>query len=114
MQLTSGAVEQPPLPVAHSSTSLAQSVPVQPEGHAQLYVDGPVGVQLPPFWQGLVGLQASIGVSQLTPCHPAEQEQLYVPGPVSVQVPFVHGFEAQATTTVWQFVPVKPPAQLQL
>ncbi len=71
-------------------------------------------MQLPPFWHGLVGTQASIGVSQLTPCHPASQAQLYVPGPVSVQLPLVHGSEAQATTTVPQFVPVYPPAQLQV
>ena len=112
MQLTIGDVEQPPLSVAHSSTSLEQSVPVHPAGQAQAYVAGPVGMQLPPFWQGLVGTHASMGGSQFTPCHPVSQAQEYVPGPRSAQVPFVQGFEAQATTTVSQLVPVNPPAQL--
>lgn len=105
--------EQPPFAVAHSFTSVLQVVPVQPEGQLQVYVPGPVELQVPPFWHGLVGLQALTGVSQFTPCQPDAQAQVYEPPEPLVQLPLTQGLLAQPMTTVSQFVPVKPAGHEQ-
>lgn len=108
-------VEQPPLLVAHSFTSVLQVAPVQPAGQEQVKLPTP-SVQVPPLRQGF-GAQSLMLVQVMpSPEYPELQAQVRLPM-VLVHVALVEQpplLVAHSFTSVVQVAPVQPEGQEQV
>jgi len=96
--------------------TVAQRGPVWVEGQAQEKVPGLL-LQVPPFWQGLVGRHSLISVEQEASVKPARQVQVPVPGLPGVlaqEAPLRQGLVAQKSTRVWHCLPPQPGRQVHL
>lgn len=92
---------------------MAQVGPKYPLGQMQLTAHGWLSTHVAPFWQYVkLVWQKLILNSQREPVKPQGHVHLKPLIPSGLQTPpFIHGFEAQKLTIVWQFTPVRPGGQ---
>jgi hypothetical protein len=95
---------------SHSSVSVSQLKPVNPDAQVHAYSAAGIGVELidevesvhtPVFMQGNEE-HSSVSTAQLTPVYPITQSHEYASSVAEHDAPFVHGEDAHSSMSVSQ------------